>query len=624
MTEYPNVTKYDTVAVDTETTGLKWWENKMFAFSLSTPDKNYYYDIRDNPMALEWAKDNLKKAKALVGHNIKFDMHFLREAGVDLRGPEIHDTMIRGAIINEKEPSVSLDNLSSKYLKAKKVDIGPILAGIFGGPKTKNVQMPRLQYLGRTWPVKPSLDDGRIFSDEMLWAAEYAMKDTALTLKLFEFQKPKIEEQSLSRVLDQEMRLLPVIIDMEYRGVKVDVERAVDAREALKKDMALLEKRLYELAGFVPNINAREQIWQLFNAKQDEKGNWYTMNGEFLPKTGTGEPSFSKAVLQNLVDEKAKIVLQLRAMDKLIGTFINGHILGSHHNGIVHTSFNQTRQESGLGTETGRLSSSGPNLQQIPKRDKTSASRIRPLFLPDEDQNWRCRDWDQMDFRVFAHYVNEKKINDMYEADPDTDFHQAVADLADIPRNAGADGGGNAKQINLGMVFGMGEGRMAKEMGLDHYMEEGYNGRSFLKAGDEAKKMFKKYHDMIPGVKRMKDKATSLARSRGFVMDIMGGRLRFPDTNTAYKAAGLIYQATAARCMKEKMIEVHNELKGTEGRLMLVVHDEFNLSIPKKDEELAERIGKVINDFGPDSAIYLRVPIGSDEGIGPNWWEASK
>jgi DNA polymerase-1 len=232
-----------------------------------------------------------------------------------------------------------------------------------------------------------------------------------------------------------------------------------------------------------------------------------------------------------------------------------------------------------------------------------------------------------MDFRVAGHYVNADALNRAYAKDPDADFHQMIADMTGLPRSPTPDQKGNAKQVNLGLLFGMGGGKLASEMGLPFNLASfEKNGKTFnyLKPGPEAMEIFDNYHGKFPEFKTMLDKASSIAKSRGFVKTILGRRLRFPGGNYTHKAGGLIFQGSAADALKLKIVEVHKFLKGTEGRLLLNVHDEIDSSVPKGDTKLDIGIGKIMEDFGPDSKIHFRVPIRSDSGMGPDWWVASK
>ena len=232
-----------------------------------------------------------------------------------------------------------------------------------------------------------------------------------------------------------------------------------------------------------------------------------------------------------------------------------------------------------------------------------------------------------MDFRIMAHYLKSPAINARYAEDPNTDFHQMVADLTGLPRSPKDGIKGNAKAINLGLCFGMGKGRSAEEMGLP-WTKVYRNDKTFWqKAGPEAEAIFTKYHDAIPGIKQMLQEMEAIAKQRGYVKTGFGRRIRFPRGEKAYKAGAMIFQGTAADALKIKIIEVDHILQGTNGRIMLNVHDELGQSLPKgpEGEELSRQVGISMESFSQETCpLVLRTPIRSSVGVGPNWWEASK
>ena len=601
---YPELSRYPIAAIDFETTGLNWTTDFAYMVSVSLPDgKSIWVDLENDEIGTRWARTELPKLPAYICHSIKFDTHFGRKAGIHLDPSKGHCTIIRAALIDEHLFAYDLDSLGKKYLGKQKVDIIDRLAEMFGGRATKNVQMPNLYKAPRDF------------------AGDYAVRDTDLTLGLFNYQEPLISQLNLNNIYQLERDLTPVLYDLELQGVRVDLEETVKARRKLNTNIERFQKELNKMVGFNFNVDSPKDVKRAFNPKMRDN-QWYTNKDELVGKTGTGAPSFAKGTLEKLRDPRAKLTLDIRQYKKLIGTFIDGHILGSEHEGRVHTTFNQTKTDRGQGTGTGRLSSTDPNLQQIHKRNKEMAAILRPLFLPEKGQDWYCRDWEQMDFRVFAHYVNEPSINEMYAKDPMTDFHQLVSNMTGIPRSpedahvAGTKG--NAKQINLGLVFGMGEGTLAEEMELPFTVDH----RGYKIPGEEAKEVFKKYHNTIPGVKDLLGKASSVAKSRGYVKSILGRRINFPKSQFTYKAGGLIFQSTAADCLKYKLVEVWKYLQGTGGRLILNVHDEFDMSLPA-DPKIDKGVKEIIEDF-QTKPFNLRIPIRSDVGHGKNWWEASK
>ena len=609
MSTFPRIEHAKVLVIDTETTGLDWWRDKLFGISIAWDDQSAYWDVRQDPQVIQWLQDLIREERVgtWVGHNIKFDYHFLREAGVALPPERIDCTMIRGALINEHEPTFSLDFLARKYAGMQKdEEIYAELAALFGGRATRNVQMPNISRA----PI-------RIVS-------KYAIQDAVVTLALYNWQQAEIERQDLYRVHSLERDLMPVIIDMEEQGVCVDVERAERAVRELTLRVDREQSVLNSLAGFEVNPNPSGSITELFKPERGEDGEWYLVDGTRADKTEGGKASINAECLRRMKHPAAKMILDLRKMMKTRDTFLKGHILGHHHDGIIHCNYNQTKNDAEAGTGTGRLSVTNPALQQIPSRDKDIKSLVRPIFIPDVGASWLGMDWSQFEFRVANHYGNVPAILSAYASNPDLDFHQLVSDLTGIPRNAQYAGGPSSKAINLGLAFNMGSGRLAQECGLPYTEEEGPNGNTYLKAGPEALAMFEKYHAANPGMRNTSQKASSLAKERGFVHSMLGRHLRFPGGQFVHKASGLIYQATSADCMKQKLIELHTYLNTHGcGRLLLTVHDEVGISLDNDSKEHADEIARIYTTFdGVECPIKLRVPITCDWGTGADWYQA--
>jgi DNA polymerase I-like protein with 3'-5' exonuclease and polymerase domains len=610
MDEYPDLSQFPYFAIDTETTGLKWWErdNKIFGFSISTPDgKDYYYDIQKEPKSIEWIRDNLKRYKGIViAQNAKFDAHFFWEChGIQL--PNLDDTMTRAALIDEHLWSYGLDNLGQKYIGVGKMDnILEELARIFGG-KPNRKQMENLHRA----PYE--------------LVSKYAKQDTRVTLDLWEWQTKEIIKQDLGKVADLERRLLPVLVRMERGGIRINVSGAEKAVDTITESVKRYQDQLNEMAGFPVNPNPSGSISQLFNPRQEGK-NWVLCDGTIADVTEGGKASINADVLRRMKHPCAEIILKLRKLIKTRDTFLKGHLLGYQHNSYIHANFNQTKSDNDLGTGTGRLSCNNPALQQIHKRDTDTAAIVRSLFLPDIGQDFVCNDWAQMDFRVFAHYVNNPTINARYFEDPDMDFHQLVSDMTGIPRKPGHSGGANAKQINLGLIFGQGAGSIAQDMGLPYTVETGYKGKEYLKPGDEAAEVFENYHRAVPGVRDLLRNASSIAKARGYVKTIIGRKIRFPGGQFTHKAGGLIFQGSAADALKVKLIELDNYLEstGSDSRILMNVHDEFDTSIEKGRDDIRANINRIVTGFGKGDEINFRVPIRTSQGVGANWWEACR
>lgn len=598
------------LVVDTETTGLKWWEDHVFGVSIALPDGTAgYWDVRATPKILDWMVDLIAEDRVgvWVGHNFKFDLHFLREARVGIPTDRIDCTMIRAALINEHEPTYGLDFLARKYVGAQKdTEIYDELAKLFGGRATRNAQMPNISRAPQ----------------EVV--ARYAIQDAVVTRQLYLWQRDEIEKQNLHRVHRLERDLMPVIIDMETEGVRVDVDMAERASRHLTKRIDDMQRDLNREAGFEINPNPSGSIAQLFKPTLGEDNEWYLIDGTRAGKTDGGKASIDADCLRRMKHPAAKMILDLRKMLKTRDTFIQGHILGHQQDGVIHCNYNQTKNDSEAGTGTGRLSITNPALQQIPSRDVAIKSLVRPIFKADHGAKWLGLDWSQFEFRVANHYGQVPSILEAYRENPNLDFHQLVSDMTGIPRNAQYAGGPSSKAINLGLAFNMGSGRLAQECGLPYTEETGPNGNLYLKAGPEAMELFERYHAANPGMRNMANKASSIAKERGYVHSIMGRHIRFPGGQFVHKASGLIYQATSADCMKMKLIELHRYLTGHGvGRLLLSVHDEVGISLDKDSLDHADKIAQIYTTFdGIDCPIKLRVPITCDWGLGEDWYEA--
>lgn len=277
----------------------------------------------------------------------------------------------------------------------------------------------------------------------------------------------------------------------------------------------------------------------------------------------------------------------------------------------VEVENTHTHLTAGIVTHnTGRLSSSGPNLQQIPKRDGELAPLIRGLFCAPPGKLWIANDWEQFEFRVFAHYVKDHDLTMRYLNNPHTDFHTALSEMTGKPRD-------KAKRINLGLVFGMGEGKLAKELGLP-FVTEVRHGKEILLAGPEAQALFAEYHSRFPKAKSFLQEASHIAKSRGYVKTIMGRRLRFPGGEFTHKAGGLIFQGTSADIMKKKLVELNDEFRNTDVEFNLIVHDEFCLNAP---EDIATNVAKTVKRI-TETVPELRIPILASGNTGQNWWSA--
>jgi len=596
--------------LDTECTGLDWVrKDRVFGISLAWRDNqnklcSWYGDVRDESTR-RWCLDVIPKLGRVTGWYLKYDMHMLRESNIPLAAGAADCSMIRECLLHEDEYDYSLDAVSQRRFGEHKADPWADLATLYDGKPTKEAQATNLHRA----PFHV--------------VEAYAKKDAELALRNWEAQETEIRLQGLNLVATMERELLEVIVDMERGGVRVDVARAEEAIPQMTQAVHESQQSLDKLAGHPINVNSQPQVKELLGVHKASDGRWYTKCGVLLEPTESGKSGqLRNANLYQCKNPAAALIAQIRGFIKARDVFLQKYICEMHHKGYVHANFNQTRSEEGDGTYTGRFSVTDPALQQINKRNKAMAAIVRACFIPDPDCEWGCFDWSQKDFRMFAHYLNDPRINEVYVKNPAADFHGITATITGLPRDRDQKtGGANAKQMNLGLIFGMSAGRMAKEMGLPYTRNE----KGFYVAGPEAQSLFAKYHDNIPGANRIKESVASVARSRGYIKTQLGRRLRFHNDN-AYKAAGILYQSQAAESMKVKTIELHKLVKDRGARLALLVHDEFDLSMQfGRQKILDSNIKELLEDFTGIGKYPLeyRIPILTEYGLGINWYEAS-
>lgn len=607
---FPELHRFPYFSFDTETTGMTM-EDRVFGFSISTPDgMDYYWDIRDQPESVHAFNCAMQEyTGTLAMHNLPFDykMGTLSNFIIPLR--QCVDTVVRACLINEHEMAYSLDYLAKKYCKSfKKGDeLYSELAKLFGGRATKNVQMKNIS------KAPASV------------VAPYAKGDTRSTLELYEWQLKEIERQGLQSIVNFEQSITPHLIKTQMRGIRVDIPAAEKAVGELHGVCKHLQKQLDDIAGFKCNPQPGKSMAKLFEPKWRD-GRWWANDGTPLEETGSGNFSLNADALRLMSHPAAKVILELRSMIKTRDTFLMGHVLESAVNGRVYPSINQTKGDEG-GTGTGRLSYTTPALQQIPDRNKKVASIVKPIFLPEEGHSWVDADMASFEVRVFAHLVGTKDIVDAYLADPETDFHQYVSELTGLPRNATYSGEPNAKQLNLSMIFNQGNGTTAEKMEMPWSWEsfipqDSKDGKEIVykKAGPEAMAVIGKYHDKLPGVQKLAKGCKAKAEERGYIFTRYGRHLRFPRGYKSYKASGLLIQATSADENKRNWAIINEALDGTGGEMLLNTHDSYSLSLPIGEEEkLARQVKEMIEqDRG------LRVPLILEvQHPGENWW-ASK
>ena len=598
-TDFPNLSKYDEIAIDLETkdpnlnermgSGSVVGVGDVVGISLATHDWCAYYPIAhegggnmDRKMVLNWLQDQMNTNSTKIFHNAMYDICWLRRIGINVKG-QIVDTMIAASLVDENRFRYDLNGLSRDYL---------------GKGKDENA----LYEAAKSWGVDPKAE---MYKLPAMYVGAYAERDAELTLELWQEMKKEILHQDIEDIFNMETSLFPVLVDMRFLGVRVDADRA--ARE--KQHMVEEENRL--LGAIYSETKQDVQIWAARSiAKVFDK-----LGLPYERTVKTGAPSFTKNFLANHPHNIVQAIAKAREINKAHTTFIDT-ILKYSQRGRIHAEINQLRGDSG-GTVTGRFSMNNPNLQQIPARNKDLGPRIRSLFIPEEGCKWGCFDYNQQEPRLVVHYAALQgffSVDDVVEAykNEDADFHKIVADMANIPRF-------QAKTINLGLFYGMGKNKLQAELGINKL---------------QAEELFKQYHTKVPFVKQLMDAVMSRAQQRGKVRTLLGRLCRFhlwepnqfgihkplphdaalaehgPGIKRAYtyKALNRLIQGSAADMTKKAMIDLHKE--GITPHIQ--VHDELDISV--KSIEHANKIKQIMEE-----AVTLEVPNKVDYESGANW-----
>ncbi len=618
--KFPNIPKSQPVGLDFETTGLKYWADDFRILQVAVSTKNcdgthssWAFDLTQNSQVARWLRDFLP-GRTVIAQFAQFENQCCRVLDIDPHTINWYCTMTAACLINEHELTYDLYSVCAQngLESAKRENLRAIMSAL--GVDTVPAALARLA------DAPPDL------------VAMYVAGDAEDASRIFHAQRAGIDKQDLHQVLRLESDLIPVLSGMSWGGIRVNLEHAHAAIPELDVRADQLQSEINGTVGRKFNVNSTPQIRDIFKPAPVNRFQWRLVDGTLVGPTktrksgGAPSPSIDQNALREMRHPLAAKILALRKTIKLRDTFIRGHIIGSaDRDGYVHTTFNQTRNDQDAGTVTGRLSSTDPALQQITKRDKENAALLRAMFLPDYGQEWLCEDYSQVDFRCGAHLQNDPNVIRAYQENPALDYHQIVSDMTGIPRNAPYAGAPYTKQINLGLSFGAGVGKLAFMMGMPYTVRES-RGRMQYIAGPEATTIFDLYHNKLPKVKEFMKKAENVAKDSHYVKTAIGRRLRFPHGFGAHKAAGLLYQAYAADLHKFGLVAVDKCIREEkmDARLMMSCHDEVGISAPR-DEYIQRRTREVYTNFNSDSSVVkMRVPITASANYGANWWEASK
>ena len=600
---FPKFSDNERIAIDLETydphlltSGPGWATNRghMVGVGVATKDWKGYFPIRhegggnlDEAVVLRWLQNTLSSTKReVIFHNALYDVGWLRREGVDVKG-KILDTMFAAPIVDENRYSYSLDALGQTYCGEKKDE-------------------SLLQDAALAWGINPKAEMYKLHSK---YVGPYGEQDAALTLKLYEKLRMELREQNLEPIYEIECKLIPLLLEMRWRGVRVDEQKAEDVSKNLSLQEQKLQIEIKRKYGEDVNLWANASLQKIFDK-----------NNLPYPRTEKGMPSFQRQWLESHEHELPQMIVRARKLNKARTTFIDKMISEHAVNGRIHAEAHPLRSDAG-GTVSGRFSYSNPNLQQVPARDPELGTMIRSLFIPEEKCQWGLFDYSQQEPRLTVHYANKMGLIGAKDAvtayrDKNADFHQIVADMANIPRK-------QAKNINLGLSYGMGKQKLIKELGL----------------GDtEAQALLTRYHEKVPFIRGLQDQCARVALDRGYIKTLAGRRCHFDlwehkyddsmplpleeardkygdvlKRSYTYKALNRLIQGSAADMTKLAMLGLWEE--GIVPHVQ--VHDEVDISI--EDEEQAAKVSRIM-----ENCVELAVPLVVDTELGASWGETEE
>ena len=542
---------------------------------------------------VKYLKDQLSSDIPKLGANILYDLEWLRWQGVKVGGKK-YDIQVAEPLLDENRFQYNLEDISQRRLGVGKYKDQLLLEAQRIDPKIKKMSQV-FKVLYKMPPEKVSV---------------YACQDTDLLFPIFEQQLKEMREQELMEVFNLETDLIDLLLEMRIQGVPVDLNRAEQVREELLINEKELKKQLAYMAGFDVEIYAAENIAKAFDSLQIK----YPLTAK------THKPSFTAPWLESHESEFARLLVKTRKVTKMRSDFVEGMILKSHVHGRIHAQFSPLKNDEG-GTVSGRFSSSHPNLQQVPARDPVYGPLIRSMFVPDQGLMWGKHDYSQQEPRLTVHYAFLKGFLGAdiavrkFVENPDTDYHQLVADMCQTDRRT-------AKNINLGLAYGMGVAKMAVQLG---------------KSEAETRVLFKQYHAGVPFVKLLSENCMQVAQTRGYIKTVMGRRRRFDlwgpmeyrKDNPAmplrydeavkqyglpvhrafvHKAANALIQGSAADMIKKAMLDMYH----TGYIPYLTVHDENDTGIETKKQ--LDEISDIMNN-----AIKLVVPLKVEAFMEKSW-----
>ncbi len=572
------------LSIDTETTSTSPMTADLVGISLSvTPDIAYYIPITHEypgvpgQLSKKYVVGKIKEILEdpgirKIGHNIKYDLIILKNEGIDMQGITF-DTMLASYLLNPNKPNHNLTDVSMEYLGIKKLSFGDVV-------------------------TKDKKDFREVTVDE---AARYSGEDAAVTLSLKKYLEPELKKEGADKLFtDMEIPLIGVLADMEMAGVKIDLGLMQSFSKKMAKELLSIEKRIYFIAGEEFNINSPKQLQVILFERLGLKP---------VKKTKTGY-STNVDVLEQLAlaHELPQEIIEYRTLSKLKSTYVDAlPRLVNTGTGRLHTSFNQTV------TATGRLSSSDPNLQNIPIRGEWG-KRIREAFIAEKGNVLLSSDYSQIELRILAHLSGDKSLVEVFQNDGDIHTMTACELFGVSDNNVTDDMRRTAKTVNFGIIYGI------SPYGLSRQLKIGI---------DEAKSYIDTYFARYSEVRDYMDTLINNALKSGYVATIFNRKRAIPELKSSNRnirqlgerlATNSPVQGSAADVIKISMINISNRLKREklESKMLLQVHDELLFEVPEKEKEVLSRLVREEMEH----AVKLEVPLKVDMGMGRNWAEA--
>ncbi len=570
------------VSIDTETTSVNPLEAKLVGLSFSVaPKEAYYVPVPNNEEEAQrivnifkplYENDKIEK----IGQNIKYDIEVLRSYDVHVQG-KLFDTMIAHYLL-QPELKHNMDFMAETYLGYKTIHIDELI-----GAKGKNQKSMQ------------SLAPNQVY--------EYACEDADITLQLKNLFAPQLKQENLLTLFEEvEMPLIYVLAEMEWNGIKLDTKMLAEVSKTFNDQLSVYEQKIYSLAGETFNISSPKQVGSILFDK--------LKIAEKPKKTKTGQYVTSEEELQKWANKSDIVaeILNYRGLKKLLSTYVDAlPKLVNPTTGNIHTSFNQAI------TATGRLSSSDPNLQNIPVRGE-DGKEIRKCFIPDEGCLFFSADYSQIELRIMAHLSKDPNMIEAFVNNQD--IHAATAaKIYKKPINeVTKDERSKAKRANFGIIYGITTFGLAERLNIER---------------SEAKRLIEGYFDTFPQVKAYMEQAKEMAKTQGYVETFMHRRRYLADINSANSivrgyaernAINAPIQGSAADVIKIAMTRIFKRFKAEQikSKIILQVHDELNFSVYPDEKEQVERI--VLEEM--EKAYPLAVPLLADAGWGQNWLEA--